>query len=114
MVKTKNIYSIPLKKKDRKLIVSDPSVHSGVLKNAIDFSIPEGTEIIAAYDGVVKQLKADSQRGGFEEKYNDLKYINFIIIKHENNEYSEYSHLRFKGALLQSPTYIFMFVQKAL
>lgn len=101
MVKTKNIYIVPVKKKDRKLIISDSSVHNGVLKYAIDFDIPIGTEIVAAYEGIVMQVKDDSKKGGFKNKYNNLKYLNFIIIKHKNNEYSEYSHLKYKGSLVK-------------
>ncbi len=101
MVKTKNIYFAPIKKKDRRLIISDPRAHSGDFKHSIDFCVPKGTEIIAAYDGIIKLAKTGSKQGGFEDKYKDLKYLNSIIIQHKNKEYSEYSHLRFKGTLVK-------------
>jgi len=41
MTKTKNIYLVPVRKKDKREIVSDARVHNGDLKNAIDFGLPQ-------------------------------------------------------------------------
>src|SRR3989344_6734227 len=95
MVKTRNIYIVPIRRKDRKIIISDVRAHNGTLKHAIDFSLPEGTPILAAQDGRVVYVKQSSNKNGGEPYY---KYLNSIIIKHENDEYSEYSHLIYKGA----------------
>jgi len=101
MTKTQNNYIIPISKKDRKLIASDSRVHTGALREAIDFIVPEGTEVLAACDGEVIHVKVDSKQGGFEDKFNDFKFLNSIIIKHTNGEFSEYSHLKFKGSLVK-------------
>ena len=53
MVKTKNIYIVPIRKRDRKLVVSDVRAHSDILKYALDFPLPEETPILAAKDGIV-------------------------------------------------------------
>jgi len=98
MSKTKNIYKIPIKKQDMKLVISDPRAHSDFLKNAVDFPLPEGTEILASQDGKVVNVKVDSNKGGFEDKYIGNKYLNFITIKHSNREYSQYAHLKHKGS----------------
>ena len=92
---------MPIRKKDFKLAISDPNAHNGILQHAIDFPLPEGTEIISAYDGIVINTKSNSSKGGLEKKYNHLKYLNFIVIKHKNNEYSEYSHLKFKSVFVK-------------
>ena len=59
MTKTKNIYLVPVRKKDRREIVSDARVHNGSLKNTIDFGLPQGTPILAAYESVVIYVKED-------------------------------------------------------
>ena len=101
MVKSKNVYFIPIKKKDRKLVISDPRAHNGSFKEAIDFAIPKGTEILSASDGIVVLAKDESRYGGNNRRYLKLKYLNSIIIRHRNNEFSEYSHLKYKGALVK-------------
>src|SRR3989344_1284891 len=98
MASTKNIYSLPLNKKDIKVAVSDERVHFGHMKNAIDFLIPEGAKVFAAKSGTVIAVKDDSKEGGFKTKYQDIKYLNFISIKHGNGEISEYIHLKYKGS----------------
>jgi len=101
MVKTKNIYEIPIMKKDRKIAISDSVAHSGFLQHAIDFLLPDETEIIASQRGNVIEVKVDSNEGGLDEKYKDHKYLNFITIEHDNNEYSQYAHLKFDGACVK-------------
>ncbi|MCD6115145.1 M23 family metallopeptidase [bacterium] len=101
MAFSKNKYSLPCKKKDIITIVSDPRAHSGVLKYAVDFIVPEGTTVYAAHKGEVVEVKVDSKEGGDNPKFNNLKYLNYILIEHPNNEFSEYSHLQYKGALVK-------------
>jgi len=97
MAKTKNIYIVPVRKKDRKLIISDPRAHGkGFLKYAIDFPLPEGTEVLAASSGKVVEIKVNSKIGGNTKKY--LKRTNFITIEHKNGESSQYVHLKYKGS----------------
>lgn len=101
MVITKNIYTVPVKKKDRKLIVSDPRAHSDYMKYAVDFTLPEGTEILAARHGKVIDVKIDSNKGGPEKKYAGNAYLNCITIRHEHGEMSQYGHLRFNGSCVK-------------
>jgi len=93
-MKTKNIYALPVK--DYEKTISDPRAHPGHLKHAIDFIVPEGTEVLAALDGEVIVIKQDSEKGGSDLKY--VKDANFVTIKHANNELSEYIHLK-KGSV---------------
>jgi len=101
MAQTKNIYNLPVRKKDIKLVISDPRAHSDFLQYAFDFLLPIGTEVLAAGDGTVVSVKVDSKEGGLDEKYQGNKYLNFITIEHKNKELSQYAHLKFKGSCVK-------------
>lgn len=100
-MKTKNIYVIPFRKKDLTGAMSDPRAHFAYFKYSIDFLLSEGSEILAALDGEVIAMKMDSKEGGFDPKYNNMKYLNYLSIQHSNGEYSEYSHLQHNSALVK-------------
>ncbi len=101
MAQTKNIYILPVRKKDIKLIISDPNAHKDFLQHALDFLLPEGTQVMAACGGKVVDVKTDSDKGGFGRIYLGNKYLNYITIEHKNKEFSQYAHLRFKGACVK-------------
>jgi len=67
------------------------ALHTGKLRNAIDFIVPEHTPVFAAANGIVTYVKDDSTIGGPNPIYQ--KYTNFITIMHANQEYSRYDHL---------------------
>lgn len=94
-MKSKNLYSWPIRRRDFRVAFSDPQTHYGILKYAIDFPLNEGTEILAVADGQVKYQKTDSKKGGDDPKY--IADNNFISIEHSNGEFSEYTHLRYNG-----------------
>lgn len=100
MAYTKNVYRTPFKK-DFIKAVSNPDAHFAHFKEAIDFVLPVGTIILAVKAGTVVDIKVDSKEGGSNPKYNNLKYVNYITIKHSNEEYSQYAHLKHKGALVK-------------
>ena len=100
-MKSKNIYSFPLRRKDFTVAISDKRAHFGHLKYAVDVPISEGTKILAAKSGIVRGIKDDSKEGGYGTKYKDQKYLNYISIMHSNDEISEYAHLKHKGALVK-------------
>ena len=104
--------------------------HKDRLKYAVDFIVPEGTKIRAAFDGVVINVKQDSDIGGKTKKYdieNCVAYITFILqfsicitarqchltnavihkygnyieIKHKNGEYSTYEHIKQNCSLVR-------------
>ncbi len=98
--KTKNKYIYPVKINEKIKISYDESpAHVENLKYSVDFIIEEGAEIFAAADGVVVDLKSDSDIGGEEKELEELG--NFIEIKHKNDEYSIYEHLRKDGVLVK-------------
>ena len=94
---SKNNYKLPVNKKD---IIKVIKKHAKELKYSIDFLIPEGTPIYAAYSGKVVWVNDDSNVGGRSKK----KYWNLgnrIVIKHKNSEYTAYEHLKYKGAIVK-------------
>ena len=60
-------------------------------ENAVDWSMPIGTEIIAARAGKVVATRADVSMGGTRLEYKNE--FNYIVIKHDDGTYAEYVHL---------------------
>lgn len=88
---------IPFRREVLIKAVSDPRVHFAHFQHAIDFVLSEGTKLLAAATGEVLKIKVDSNKGGSDPKY--AEYTNYMIVKHNNGEYSYYSHLSYEGAL---------------
>jgi len=99
-MKTKNKYLYPIEITSKVRITSNESpAHVGRLKHAVDFIIPEGTLIKASKDGIVVDIKQDSNIGGPDESFD--KFGNYIEIKHEGDEHSIYEHIQKNGALVK-------------
>lgn len=101
MASTKNRYLLPMRKKDLSMAISDPRTHFAHGKHSIDFLLPIGTKILAARAGHVVEVKVDSNKGGFDPKYKGIKYLNYLTIHHDNGEFSQYLHLKYKGSLVK-------------
>lgn len=64
--------------------------------NAIDFTMPEGTEVLAARDGKVVRVVQNNNQGCATE---DCKqYNNYIIIMHDDGSFASYVHIRYNGS----------------
>lgn len=72
--------------------------HSGRIAYSIDFDMPEGTEIYAARSGVVVDLKESFSEGGSSEYFIDK--ANFVTVAHNDGTFSEYSHLKKNGVIV--------------
>lgn len=69
--------------------------HNGQGSFALDFRMPEGTEICAARDGIViKVVDTITVRGCGETG-------NHLIIKHSDGSRARYDHLKFKGLIVK-------------
>ena len=89
---TKNRYAHPVAPADIvRISTRESPAHRGRLRFSVDFIVPQGTRVLAAADGRVVDVKADSKKGGDDKKFE--KDGNFIEIYHRNFEYSEYEHL---------------------
>ena len=98
--KTKNKYAYPVVVSDKVKIIYDESpAHADNLKHSVDFICGQGTEVMAAADGKVVDLKLDSDTGGESRDFDS--FGNFIEIEHKYEEYSEYEHLKKDGALVK-------------
>lgn len=95
-MKTKNLYHLPIDLSQVTKVAKEGIAHVGDLVHSIDYDAPEGVQVLAALEGVVIFVKDDSDIGGEDQKYeNDGNYIEIL---HDNDEVSEYEHLRFKSA----------------
>lgn len=68
--------------------------HKGEL--SLDFKMKQGTKIFAAREGVVTEMKEDSDVGGTKEEY--LSKGNHVVIRHSDGSYAGYWHLQYNGA----------------
>ena len=100
MTKTANRYAHPVDLELVTLVVdaTTSGSHEGAYKGSVDFAVPLGTTVSAAGDGVVLRVRDDSN------KYGDIPNfgpdVNYITIRHANNELSEYLHLAKDSALV--------------
>lgn len=91
-------YTLPVQGGKIRRLVSSSVTHIGNLCNAVDFLVPEGTEVYAAADGIVTAVKDDSSIGGFDPKY--WYQGNYVVIRH-NGESTGYEHFRYKGIVVK-------------
>ena len=63
---------------------------------AVDFTMPIGTPVHAAREGIVAAVKVDSNVGGRGSRYS--QYGNYILIAHDDGSFGNYVHLRANGA----------------
>jgi len=67
--------------------------------HAIDFTMDVGTPICAARDGIVIDVKEDSNKHGKTYKYQE--YGNYIIIYHTDGTMANYFHLKKNGSKVE-------------
>jgi len=71
-----------------------PDSHIGPFKHALDFLIPEGTEVLAGASGLIVEVVEHNSEGGPSREFASL--MNYITIEHSHaghTEYSQYCHL---------------------
>ncbi|TCJ18962.1 M23 family metallopeptidase [Flaviaesturariibacter flavus] len=71
--------------------------HAG--ENALDFSMPEGTEILAVREGTVVQVVQENDRSCATADCK--KYNNYITILHPDGTFAHYAHIRKNGATVK-------------
>lgn len=96
-MQTKTKYKLPIDKDKIIRIDKNKSLAHKIYKNSVDFICLVGTSIKAAADGLVIDVKDGSSKGGYGREFE--KYENFIEIRHQNDEYSYYGHIK-KGSSL--------------
>ncbi|WP_372652763.1 M23 family metallopeptidase [Halobacteriovorax sp.] len=73
--------------------------HKPPLEYGLDFDLKVGTPIRAARKGIVFKVKSDSNKSGADRSY--LKDANYIKIKHSDNTYALYAHLKYQGVIVK-------------
>jgi len=68
-----------------------PESHISPFKWAIDFLVPDGTEILSADEGRIIEVVDSFNEWGATEDFRDK--LNYLTIQHRNGEYSQYCHL---------------------
>lgn len=69
--------------------------HFGSAAYSVDFTMPEGTQIYAARDGVVIDIEQRFDVGGDDKSY--LEKANYVTVLHSDGTMADYSHLRYNG-----------------
>lgn len=67
-------------------------------KNALDFTMPEGTEVLAIRDGVVSEVVQEHNKGCAEEECS--KYNNYVLIYHDDLTFAGYYHFKQNGVVV--------------
>src|SRR5262249_35417178 len=65
-------------------------------ENSIDFTMPEGSEILAARDGIVVKVVQNNTESCPGEECK--KYNNMIFILHPDGTFADYAHIRYNGS----------------
>ena len=65
---------------------------------SLDFKMKKGSQICAAREGVVIEVKKDSDKGGLKDEF--LALGNHIIISHNDGSIAQYWHLDKDGAFV--------------
>ena len=94
------LYELPYSKGKKYMVgqgYNGPFSHQN--QNAIDFTMPIGSDIAAARAGVVVKIVQKNNSVCAEKRCNE--YNNFILILHSDGTFSEYSHIKQNGALVK-------------
>ena len=75
------------------------SHYSETSRHAIDFRMNVGQEVCAMRDGIVVNVKEDSNIGGKNQKY--MNDGNYVLIYHNDGTFSSYFHLKQNGAIVE-------------
>ncbi len=96
------IYQLPYAKGRAFRVVQGPGgafSHSGEFAHAVDWTMPVGTEVRAAREGIVADVKSEFTEGGPNRSL--TAKANYITILHGDGTLGEYVHLQQNGALVK-------------
>jgi len=93
-------YDLPYKKGQGYLLFQGYNGHfTHQNENALDFEMPEGTEILAAREGVVVKVVQNNTESCPEKECE--KFNNYILIYHSDGTFALYNHIRYNGAAVK-------------
>jgi len=70
--------------------------HHEMYHYAIDFTMPIGTPVHAARDGIIVSLQQDFNAGGPDPAFKDA--ANSVSVRHSDGTIADYVHLKYRGA----------------
>lgn len=65
-------------------------------ENALDFTMPEGTEVLSAREGIVIKVVDDNSESCPQQEC--IKYNNYITVYHADGTFANYLHIKYKGS----------------
>jgi murein DD-endopeptidase MepM/ murein hydrolase activator NlpD len=65
-------------------------------ENALDFIMPEGSEVVAARDGIIIKVVQNNNESCMQEECK--KFNNYLSVYHLDGTFADYVHLRMNGA----------------
>jgi murein DD-endopeptidase MepM/ murein hydrolase activator NlpD len=68
-------------------------------ENSLDFTMPVGTEVLAARDGIVIKVVEKNNMNCAEKKC--AEFNNYILIYHNDGTFSQYVHLKMNGIVVK-------------
>lgn len=94
---TSFIYDLPFERGRRfKMFQGYNGIFSHQNDNALDFTMPEGTEVVAARDGIIVHIVQHNTESCLREECK--KFNNHVIIMHSDKTFGYYGHIRYNGA----------------
>jgi murein DD-endopeptidase MepM/ murein hydrolase activator NlpD len=94
------VYDLPyIEGTKHKVVQGYGGMFSHKYKAALDFSMPVGTPIYAAREGVIHGFKEDNDIGGPLPRYQSKS--NYIVIMHEDGSFACYWHLQKNGVVVK-------------
>lgn len=92
-------YSLPFAKGGRFLVFQGYNgTASHQSQNALDFTMPEGTPVLAVRDGIVVKTEERNNQACPEQACQ--QYNNYVMIYHPDGTFAEYHHLQKDGVLV--------------
>jgi murein DD-endopeptidase MepM/ murein hydrolase activator NlpD len=93
------VYFLPFEQgKEYSLIQGYKGSFSHQNQNALDFSMPEGSGITAAREGIVVKVIDNNTTSCGEERCKEFN--NYLTIYHSDGTFAEYTHINTRGALV--------------
>jgi len=92
------VYSLPYAAGDTYTVIqgfNGQFSHTGEMRYAIDWAMPEGTPVLAARSGRIIAVEESFSTGGPDEAYRDSG--NYVLVLHDDGTIGQYYHFRCHG-----------------
>jgi murein DD-endopeptidase MepM/ murein hydrolase activator NlpD len=80
--------------------------HTGAMRYAVDFDLPEGSPVHAARAGIVVQVVQTFTSAGTDASYRQQDKANRVLVRHADNTLGYYGHLKPGAVVVQEGQYV--------